>query len=527
MGPVHGPRLGRLHFDRRVGSEAFNAHVLMLLRHVGSAKSRGGRAAAMRFSAQYDVTRTADDDWFDPLLHTDTRLFPDPFRVYADTDPFWADAHDHLLSFFDVVLSLVKEANGNDQSPAWKKAKALLLFPEPWEFCLGHSKGSPKGSGAGPGLQKDMLSGARTAVGLGFLTVEHMELLVLFQEGMGADRIGDVVCNVLKGYFIKYTQKVAARHGVPTKKQVVRHSEWDAAQGRWDSKIYELPFNPSPEVNGPILLAPERFLRGLPTVDADDFWSFAWENVNEELRANFNYDLAKNVPAKTKARMARQNPDLAVQYLGSLQAKEPYDVADDPDRRVRWWEEGAALAAANPLSMVPSDAGSFPDFVESVIKAFAHGIEHSDGWRLLHDGNGKARDEKTVQAYFRSAVVHYCRANKVDLTGEADAGRGPMDFKFVANWSARAGVEIKLTNNSKFWNGVKHQLPEYLTAEELKLGFFVAVAFTEKDLSEERQKLVRDAADAASEASGKEIRAMFVSALPKKSASKLTDKDVK
>lgn len=478
----------------------------------------------MRFSEYYELTPNGTDDWFDPLLTTDTRLYVDPFRVYVDAEPHWAGAHDHLLTFFDIVLKLVREANGNTTSPPWHKAQSLLLFPEPWEFCLGMAEGSPKGSGSGKGLQRDMLSGARTAVGLGIDTIEHMELLVLFQERIGVDRISDIVCNVMKSYFVRYTQEVCRRHGVPMVDQPVRHSDWDEHFGRWEARRYELPINPW--VKGPLLLAPKRFLRDMPTADPDDFWRYAWNNENEQLRADFNYDLATNVPAKTKARMARQNPELAMEYLRSLEAepKEPYDIEVDPDHRVRWWEDGGKIASRHPLSFVPEQPAEFPAFIEAIINSFAHGLEESDSWRLLWNG-GRPRGEKHVQTLFRSTVLHYCRANHVDLGGETNAGRGPMDFKFVANWQARAGVEIKLTSNSGYWDGLKNQLPQYLRSEELKLGYFVSVGFREADFTPERMDKVRAAVEVASKDSSKDLRVIFVDAQPKKSASKLTDKD--
>ena len=38
----------------------------------------------MQFSEQYGIPRAEGDgeDWFDPLLITDTRLYVDPFRVF-------------------------------------------------------------------------------------------------------------------------------------------------------------------------------------------------------------------------------------------------------------------------------------------------------------------------------------------------------------------------------------------------------------------------------------------------------------
>jgi hypothetical protein len=478
----------------------------------------------VRFSEHYGITVDDEvDDWFDPLLFTDTRLFVDPFRVWADKDERWAGAHDHLLKFFAMVLAYVKEAKGNEKSPAWTKAQFLLLFPEPWEFCLGMAAGSPRGSGSGRGLQKDMLHGARTAVGLGITEVEHMELLVLFQEGIGVDRISDITCNVIKDYFIRYTQEVCRHHGVPMARFRVRHSHWDEEFGRWADGEHELPANPyltGPP--GPVLLVPARFLRKIPTVDPGEFWDYAWANLNEQLRGDFNYDLGKRVPAHLKARLARQHPDTAMAYLRTLETdpKPPYDLAADPDLRNRWYEGGRDLAATSPLSFVPSAPADFPVFVEAMIGSFSHGLEESDAWRLLWVDD-KPRGEREVQALFRSAVIHYCRAHGIVHSGESNAGRGPVDFKFAANWHAQALVEIKLTSNSRFWHGLRQQTVQYLRSEEVQLGYFVAVGFYDKDFEQKQLDRIEAVARQVSKETGKDVRFALVDARPKESASKL------
>ena len=49
----------------------------------------------------------------------------------------------------------------------------------------------------------------------GLTHVDHFEQVALFGESIGADRISDIVCNVLKSQSVEYTQRVAAGKGVP------------------------------------------------------------------------------------------------------------------------------------------------------------------------------------------------------------------------------------------------------------------------------------------------------------------------
>ncbi|MEU3568708.1 hypothetical protein AB0E96_09810 [Kitasatospora sp. NPDC036755] len=474
----------------------------------------------MRFSETFGVVRSEEDDWFDPLLLADTNLCVDPFLIYDDQEEFWAHSHDDMIDFFAMVLALVKGSKGNEKSPSWSKAKSLLLFPEPDEFCLGVTEGSPKGSGAGKGLQGPMLASAKVAVGHDIESVEHIEELVLFQEGMGLDRISDMVCNVLKSYFIKYTQAIAVRHSVPMEKIRVKHSSWDNASARWRDELVDLPRNPY--TGSGVLLAPARFLRELLTVGPDEFWDWAWREEPETLRGNFNYDLAWKVPAALKAQMARQNPELVKDFMRVCESREksPYDIVNDPLLRTTTYELGMSLAHENPLAFTPTKAEEFQRFIESLVEAYGHGIEQSDGWRLLWDKD-RFRPESACQSLFRFAASHYCRAHKIDITSEANAGRGPVDFKFVQSWSSRALIEMKLASNTGFWHGLTKQTVQYLKSEEIKHGIFVCIGYENKHFDPKFLGEVRLLAARTSEEYGVEIKPMFIDARPKQSASKL------
>ncbi|GIG89217.1 hypothetical protein [Plantactinospora endophytica] len=476
----------------------------------------------MRWSELHGIRRTDQDDWFDTYLPTDTNLCVDPFLIYPDTDERWFEAHDHTLDFFALVFGLVRESKGNEKSLAWKQAQALLMFPEPAEFCLGVADGTPNGSGAGRGLQEGMLDGVKTALGLGIDNVPHMEMLGLFQGGMGLDRISDAVCNILKSFFIRYTQDIARRHGVPMKRFRVRNAAWSEEFASWQTQEVDLPANPFLDRPGPVLLVPKRFLKDIPVVSANGFWNYAWRNHSEEVRGNFNYLIARNVDSREKAKMARQNPAIVASYLKDLEhtEHEPYPVDKDPKLRTRWWEMGGKIAERSPLSYVPKDHSEFPEFVAEVIQSFRHGIEHQDEWQMLWH-LGVSLPEKKVQALFRSCAKHYCKANDISMTGEANAGRGPVDFHFAAGWVARTVVEMKLMSNSKFWDGILAQTPQYAMSEDVHVAFFVAIAYTDDEMTESQTNKIGQAARIASDRYNVEIRPIVVDARPKQSASKM------
>jgi hypothetical protein len=118
-------------------------------------------------------------------------------------------------------------------------------------------------------------------------------------------------------------------------------------------------------------------------------------------------------------------------------------------------------------------------------------------------------------------MVGYCKAHNIDLTRESNAGRGPVDFKFSRGWKRRALVEIKLANNTRYWDGLMKQTPQYMRSEGINCGYFLTVQFTDEDLSRDRVSRVEDAARKVSEDRGYEVTPIFVDARPKPSASKL------
>ncbi|MFI7156554.1 hypothetical protein [Micromonospora chalcea] len=475
-----------------------------------------------RFSEHFGIEPTAQDDWFDTYLPSDTNFCVDPFLIWSDTDARWFEAHNHTLDFFATAFRLVRESQGNEQSAAWRQAKTFLLFREPKEFCLGLAEGCSDGAGSGRVLQEGMLEGIKTALGLGFDNVPHLEMLALFQGGMGLDRISDAVCDILKSYFIQYTQDIARRHGVPTEPFRVENASWSEEHGCWHTKEVELPLNPFAKKRRPVLLVPKRFLRDIPVVTANGFWRYAWGNHSEELRGSFNYDIARNVDRRVKAKLARQNPAVVASYLKELEHKEhePYPVDKDPKLRTRWWELGAMMADRLPLDHLPKDHSEFPDFVNAIIQSFRHGVEHQDDWQNFWH-HGVSLPEKKVQSLFRSCAQHYCRANDVSIAGEANAGRGPVDFQFAKGWRARTVVEMKLMSNSRFWDGILAQTPQYAISEEVHVAFFVAVAYTDDEMTSNHIDKVHKAARIASQRHGVDVRAVIVDARKKTSASKV------
>jgi len=345
---------------------------------------------------------------------------------------------------------------------------------------------------------------------------------------MGVDRISDCFCNIVKAKFIEYTGKVVKRHGIATQPVRVKHASWNRSNGRWNDTSLVLPKSPS--TNGGILLAPERFLKDIPRVTADGFWTWAEIHEAQTLRDDLNYDLADSLSKAKRAeearKVARARPDLALRYVEEQKTKAllPYDVEKDPKLLVGWAEVGRSAAEAMKAINQPQSQGDFLAWVESLAIEFKDQVEQTDLWKALwNDDLTKPRLEKIIQAIAGAMWVQQCKAADVDISKEPNMGRGPVDFKFSKGWAKRALLEVKRMNSTKFTHGAETQLPQYLKTEKIEGGIYLAVGFTDADFAPERVQKVRDACEALTAAKDVPIEAVFVDARPdnKVSASKM------
>jgi hypothetical protein len=191
----------------------------------------------MLFSTEFGIaSRSSDDDWFDTILNTDTRLFVDPFLIFKEpANSPWATAHAKIVAHFDLCFQLIAKGNLNSESVPYKKALDLLSFPEPAELCLGFTSTGIQGSGSGRGYANLIASAMVDAVNRGVKGLKHFEELGILNEGIGADRISDITCNVLKRDLIAYTQAISKRHGLSTTLCNVWAADYDEIRHRWAS----------------------------------------------------------------------------------------------------------------------------------------------------------------------------------------------------------------------------------------------------------------------------------------------------
>jgi hypothetical protein len=118
----------------------------------------------MLFSEQFNVTMTGADDWFNPILFTDTKLFIDPFLIFDDEKGAFMGSHAEIVQFFDFVFKLIAKSSGNVAAREWQHAIVLLELGKVHELCIGYTGSGTRGAGSGRGMATQIARGLLAAV---------------------------------------------------------------------------------------------------------------------------------------------------------------------------------------------------------------------------------------------------------------------------------------------------------------------------------------------------------------------------
>jgi hypothetical protein len=196
----------------------------------------------MKFSQAFGIdSRQVGLDFIDIPLHTDLRLFLDPTMIKALKSQWGRNLVLALQDYFADIMASIKHGD-------LKKASYLLSsLRESNAFHLGYSTKESSGTALGEKTAEDILASLKDskAAKSGILT--DLEDTALTISGIGADRISDSVCNILKGFLIEYTKNVCDFYNVETK-EGSGIKVWDGNGGKWVKGKYHLPIYEGEEV---------------------------------------------------------------------------------------------------------------------------------------------------------------------------------------------------------------------------------------------------------------------------------------
>lgn len=379
----------------------------------------------------------------DVTLNCDTNLFIDPLLLADCADREFSDCSCKAYKerFEQIIEILNGSATAGDY--AWRNAERLFEFPEIRFTHLGYLSGKV-GSGSGEKIRASLMANCREAIRLGIRNPNLFLVLALFEDKVGADRISDMVTGIALPCLCAFTKMISAVLGIECRRFTIRN------------QVYDLPANPAAETLEPLLFVPVDIVRDLPmAADWDSVASAARQT--DEIRERVSRQIGEIWAAKTRRDKANIRSALLSNAARFKQFLDIFESCDLDSYNVKEDHLGEIYPAAFRQEIAnrsPLDLGAYAgrplipeevaEIVEKIVEKFQELIEHNGLWELLYDDDrATPRREKAAQRLFYATASAYCAANGLDLSPEADAGCGPVDFKISQGMQSKVIVEIQ------------------------------------------------------------------------------------
>lgn len=422
------------------------------------------------FSEQFHISRAILEETgvFDVILDVDTRVFIDPALLELCEEPEFVNARVKVEEYLSNIITLLRHSKQR-RDMYWRKANRLLTFSELSGTCFGYSQNGTGGKAIGPVLREVVLCTIQELINEGETDPVLFELLGVFQEGIGCDRISDLITFILREDILRYTQRVVTRSGIPTSTVQLERQQYKTCRNPYNGK--------------PLLLLPSIILSPLPIVKSfDNIDRICQENerVRREINAYFDFDKKKKLQKSQILSLMHNSPSFRSALISAYKnsPKQAYDYSNDPAGEYIWLSSAREYVTKYPLSLTGLPLESVDDVLsvtQRICDQFKSLIEDNGLSKLLYDSDGTPKHESAAQLLFFGIADSYCDANDIDLTKEGNNGRGPVDFKLSRGAKEKVVVETKLTSNSQLRHGIESQLPIYMKQEKTKHAIYLII----------------------------------------------------
>lgn len=357
----------------------------------------------------------------------------------------------------------------------------MFNFSEVNNLCLGYSVGI-KGTGFGPKLSQQVMSTAYDIVKAGIEDPEFFELIPLFQENVGADRLSDMIATLVLKDIEQYTLRINRDLDITKEKYPLYGFDNDG-------------FLINPFRNNRLLLVPIDILHALPV-------SESWEDIdsvvekNRTLRNEINLDIEnvwKKYTTQERKKYLRENvfkcPKSCKRVISEYKSEQislfnPQYEINYLLEKLRQYIEREEI---NWTSV--KDITSSYDVSVSILTVMKKWVELNKGWELIQNTDSRNR-EKVVQRFIHLAASSFAESNNVDISCEANEGRGAVDFK-ISRGLDKTVIEVKLSSNNKYLHGYKDQVIDYAKSEQTQKMIYVFINLGHP-LKVKRLETVRD-----------------------------------
>lgn len=426
---------------------------------------------ATSFTDEFKISREEflSTGAFDIILNIDSRFFIDPALLEICEVEEFKGSRAKVEEYFSNIITLIKHSKKpNDMF--WKKANKLLTFKELTGTCFGYSEYGTNGNSIGNVLRETIIYTIKDLIDVGITDPSIFELLGVFQEGVGADRISDMITFILNEEIYLFTDRVVTSFDLSQITVKFNGKEYKSCQN---------PYN-----NKPILLIPSTLLCPLPVAESfDDIDLICMENerVRETINSYFDLGRKKKLNKAEIYSLMKSSSAFSTALIQAYKdaAVTTYDFNNDPTGEYIWYSTAKDYVEEHPLIFSDQKISSNLDVFDAVMEIclkFKKLIENNGLWELLYDNEKrKTKHERAAQLLFFGIADGYCTANNLDLTRESNAGRGSVDFKLSTGANYKVVVEVKLTSNPQLIHGLEKQLPIYIKQEKAQKGVYLII----------------------------------------------------
>lgn len=422
----------------------------------------------MLLSDYIDVGNYFEDNGvFDPVLDNDNGFFINMLRLKTAKTPEFQASYQRINDLFRKIIKLLDRAEKKDVSDIFfRQALTLFDFSEVNGIGLGFSEKAP-GSGFGPLLSKKVIETAYDIVKAGITDPEFFQLLPLFQNDVGPDRLSDMIATIILPDIEAYTKRI--------------YVECEINAVKYPDKEFVGTYMLNPYRGHEILLLPIEIIHKLPIAKS-------WEEIdsvvteNNIIRSVMNQQVAEEwskYSSSLKKQYLREKvftDSKTCQYVVDEYKKEELDLYN-PEDRIEYllekiWQRILRLDMSWKTKLQEEIIDSKSAALE-IMAYFKQWVENNKGWEVIQDASSRNR-EKILQRIIHLSGLCYIEKNNFDMSCEPDEGRGPVDFK-VSRGQEKTLIEVKLSSNSQYLHGYEVQVEEYGKAENTDKLVYVLV----------------------------------------------------
>ena len=411
-----------------------------------------------------DYEDLEDAGVFDAVLEKDSAFFINVQRLKQTEEPEFVHSYKKIREFFTSIAIILDSADQKDLSDKfYRAALSKFAFSEVNEINLGFGD-SKAGSGMGPFLRKQVIDDAFDLVKKGCKAPELFEMIGLFEEGIGPDRLSDMIATIILLDIQIYTKRVMHDFGLNP-----NHN---------NKEIFEDEgFVINPYKGCRLYLLPVDILHELPVAKC-------WEDVetaaskNSAIRQEINYEVgltwhqwaSRDRKAYIRDHIMK-DPDAFERVVAAYreEAADEYNLYNDTEYFLGKLLQ--KIKKAIDFTAVEDDEIDSLTGALEVADIFKDWVERNRGWAEIQQAAG---GEKSVQRFVHACAKHYIKINNLDFSCEANEGPGPVDFKISRGQDCTV-VELKLSSNDDYMHGYQKQIQQYAEAEGTEKMVFILV----------------------------------------------------